>query len=153
VSSRSKPTPRECSLTDALAVLGDRYSLAIIRELFYGNRRFVNLVAEVAAPRSVLTTRLNDLVTAGVIERRRYSDRPPRDEYVLTDAGGDLAPVLLALKQWGDKWCRSGEATVVFRHSCGAQLEVQSSCASCSEQVEFRDLEVDGGTNPPLIRV
>ena len=97
-----KPTPRECSITDALAVLGDRYSLAIVRELFYGNRRFVDLVAQVAAPRSLLASRLSTLVETGVVARRQYSERPPRDEYVLTDAGRALAPVLLTLKEWGD---------------------------------------------------
>ena len=122
MSPVSKPTARECSVTDALRLFGDRYSLAIVRELFYGNRRFVDLVAQVAAPRSVLASRLSSLVDAGVIERRMYSHRPPRDEYVLTAAGIDLAPVLLALKQWGDKWCRQANprrssGTIAVRNS------------------------------------
>jgi DNA-binding HxlR family transcriptional regulator len=139
-------------VTDALGVVGDRYSLAIIRELFYGNRRFVEIVAEVAAPRSVLTARLNDLVDAGVIGRRQYSERPPRDEYVLTEAGRDLAPVLLALKQWGDRWCRGGAATAIFRHSCGELLQGVMACVACGKVIDFADLEVVGGTNPPLVR-
>jgi DNA-binding HxlR family transcriptional regulator len=139
-------------VTDALDVVGDRYSLAIVRELFYGNRRFVELVEEVAAPRSVLTARLNDLVANGVIERRRYSERPPRDKYVLTAAGLDLAPVLLALKQWGDTWCRGGEPSAIFRHTCNANLLPRTCCATCGQPVQFDELEVVGGTSPPMIR-
>jgi DNA-binding HxlR family transcriptional regulator len=141
-----------CSITDALAVLGDRYSLAIVRELFYGNRRFVDLVTQVAAPRSVLASRLATMFDAGVIARRQYSEHPPRDEYVLTAAGRDLAPVLLALKQWGDRWCRDGEPTALFTHACGAELRAVTTCASCGEEVLFDHLAVAGGTNPPLIR-
>lgn len=139
-------------MTDALSVLGDRYTLAIVRELFYGNRRFVDLVGQVAAPRSVLASRLSALVDAGVIERRQYSHRPPRDEYVLTAAGNDLAPVLLALKEWGDKWCRNGEPTAVFKHDCGAELHTVSVCAECAAAVDFGGLEVVGGSHPPQIR-
>ncbi|NYE96356.1 DNA-binding HxlR family transcriptional regulator [Psychromicrobium silvestre] len=148
-----KPTPRECSITDALAVLGDRYSLAIVRELFYGNRRFVDLIAQLAAPRSLLASRLSTLVEVGVIERRQYSQRPPRDEYVLTAAGRDLMPVLLALKEWGDNWCRGGEQTAIFRHDCGAELHAVATCASCGAEIEFENLEVIGGTNPPDIHL
>ena len=139
-------------MTDALALVGDRYSLAIVRELFYGNRRFIELVEQVAAPRSVLASRLATLTEADVTERRRYSERPPRDEYVLTAAGRDLAPVLLALKQWGDRWCRDGEPTVVFTHDCGAELRTVTTCASCHREVLFGDLAVTGGSNPPEIR-
>ena len=146
-----KPTPRQCSITDALAVLGDRYSLAIVRELFYGNRRFVDLVAHVAAPRSLLASRLATLVETGVVARRQYSERPPRDEYVLTDAGRGLAPVLLTLKEWSDTWCRGGEPTAIFRHDCGAEMHAVASCASCGKEIGFESLEVVGGTNPPQI--
>jgi DNA-binding HxlR family transcriptional regulator len=151
VSPASKPTHRQCSVSDALATVGDRYTLEIVRELFYGNTRFVDLIAEVGAPRSVLSSRLSRLHDAGVVRRRRYSDRPPRDEYVLTDAGSDLAPVLLALKQWGDRWCRHGVQTAEFTHSCGALLHAQIVCAACGKPIQFEDLTVSGGTHPPTI--
>lgn len=152
VSPESKPTPRVCSVTDALAVVGDRYTLELVRELFYGNRRFVEVVAQLGAPRSVLSARLTKLVDAGVVTTRQYSERPPREEYLLTEAGRDLAPVLLAVKQWGDKWCREGAQTAEFTHSCGAVLDVRPCCAACGEEVAFEDLTVTGGTNPPLVR-
>ena len=151
VSPTSKPTRRECSVSDALASVGDRYTLEIVRELFYGNHRFVDLIAQVGAPRSVLSSRLSRLHQAGVIDRRRYSEHPPREEYVLTDAGRDLAPVLLALKQWGDRWCRDGVQTAEFTHSCCAQLHARITCESCGEPIEFEDLTITGGTHPPTI--
>lgn len=152
MSPESKPRPRECTVTDALALVGDRYSLELIRELFYGNRRFVDLAAQLGAPRSVLSSRLDKLCAAGVIVRSRYSERPPRDEYMLTDAGRDLAPVLLALKQWGDRWCRHGVQTVEFTHRCGAQLQTQTACSACHESVRFEDLTITGGSHPPQIK-
>ena len=151
MSPTSKPTPRECSVSDALATVGDRYTLEIVRELFYGNTRFVDLIAEVGAPRSVLSSRLSRLQEAGVVGRRRYSERPPRDEYLLTAAGRDLAPVLLALKQWGDRWCRGGAQTAEFTHDCGALLHARIVCASCGKPVQFEDLTVSGGSHPPTI--
>jgi DNA-binding HxlR family transcriptional regulator len=151
VSSTSKPTARVCSVTDALDVLGDRYTLSIVRELFYGNHRFGSLVALLGAPRSVLSRRLSRLERTGVIARRRYSEHPPRDEYLLTEAGRELAPLLLALKQWGDRYCRDGEQTAVFTHACGAELRTETVCAACGEPVDFSDLRVTGGTHPPAI--
>ena len=153
VSPTSRPTPRTCSVNDALAVLGDRYTLSIVRELFYGNHRFGSLVEQLGAPRSVLSARLSRLERTGVIARQRYSEHPPRDEYVLTDAGRELAPLLLALKQWGDRHCRDGEQTAVFTHACGAELHTATVCAACGEPVEFPDLRVTGGTHPPDIAV
>jgi len=138
-------------VNDALTVLGDRYTLSIVRELFYGNRRFGSLVAQLGAPRSVLSGRLSRLERTGVIARRRYNEHPPRDEYLLTDAGRELAPLLLALKQWGDLHCRDGEQTAVFTHTCGAELHAETVCAACGAPVEFSDLRVTGGTHPPAI--
>ncbi|MGL6237002.1 MAG: winged helix-turn-helix transcriptional regulator [Segniliparus sp.] len=151
MSPSFKPTPRECSVTDALGIVGDRYTLELIRELFYGNHRFVDLVAQLGAPRSVLSARLAKLVDAGVVSRRQYSERPPREEYLLTPAGRDLAPVLLALKQWGDRWCRDGEQTAEFTHACGALLHVDCTCAACGKVVQFEELAITGGTHPPVI--
>jgi DNA-binding HxlR family transcriptional regulator len=87
-----------CCITDALAIVGDCYALLVARELRYGLTRFHDIAAGPGAPRDVLTARLRKLEQAGVIERRRYSEHPPRYEYLLTDAGRDLQPILLALK-------------------------------------------------------
>jgi DNA-binding HxlR family transcriptional regulator len=107
VSQKSEPTnlgrPRICSIADALEVVGERWSLLILRELGFGVHRFQDIQVNTGAPRETLALRLRKLEEAGVIERRRYNDHPPRDEYVLTDAGRDLSPVLAALREWGER--------------------------------------------------
>jgi DNA-binding HxlR family transcriptional regulator len=148
VSSGDQPTPRVCSITDALALVGDRYALLVVREIRYGNTRFNEIAAGTGAPRDVLTRRLRDLEAAGVIERRPYSERPPRHEYVLTEAGLELHPVLLALKEWGDRHCNPGAEPVIFRHTCGAEFHASVTCADCGAPVRAGDLVVAGGTHP-----
>lgn len=108
VSSPIEPTtptstPRPCFIADALDVVGERWSLLIVRELGLGVTRFGDLRTNTGAPRETLTVRLRKLEEAGIVERRRYQERPPRDEYALTDAGRALAPVLRALREWGEQ--------------------------------------------------
>ena len=126
-----RESSRVCSITDALAIVGDRYALLVAREIRYGNTRFNDIAAGTGAPRDVLTRRPRALEQAGVIERRRYSDRPPRHEYLLTDAGNELHPILLALKEWGDRYCNPGAEPVVFRHTCGAEFHPVAVCEAC----------------------
>ncbi|MFG1810439.1 winged helix-turn-helix transcriptional regulator [Streptomyces sp. NPDC049040] len=95
--------PRVCSVADALDVVGERWSLLVVRELGFDVHRFKDIRINTGAPRETLVLRLRKLEDAGVIERRRYSDRPPRDEYLLTDAGRALLPVLRALREWGER--------------------------------------------------
>ncbi|MEV0912123.1 winged helix-turn-helix transcriptional regulator [Streptomyces hokutonensis] len=135
-----------------MAVVGERHSLPIVRELLYGNRRFSEIADAVGLNRTLLFSRLRRLEAAGVVERRRYSEHPPRDEYVLTEAGQALLPVLAALKEWGDLYCRDGIATVEFQHRCGPVLHTRADCAACGEEIRFEDLAVVGGTHPPQIR-
>lgn len=108
VSQKSEPTnlgrPRICSIADALEVVGERWSLLVLRELGFGVHRFKDIQVNTGAPRETLALRLRKLEEAGVIERRRYSDHPPRDEYVLTAAGRDLSPVLAGLREWGERY-------------------------------------------------
>ena len=148
VSPESKPSARVCSITDALSIVGDRYALLIAREIRYGRTRFEQLAAGTGAPRDVLTARLRKLEQAGVIERRPYSERPPRHEYVLTDAGNELHFILLALQEWGDRHCNPGAEPVVFQHDCGAEFHALTVCAACREPIGEGDLKVVGGTHP-----
>jgi DNA-binding HxlR family transcriptional regulator len=120
VSPESKPTLRVCSITDALSIVGDRYALLVARELRYGRTHFQDIAASTGAPRDVLTARLRKLEQAGVIERRRYCEHPPRYEYLLTQAGMELQPILLALKECGDRHCNPGAEPIVFRHTPAA---------------------------------
>ncbi len=140
--------PRVCSITDALELVGDRYALLIVREVRYGHTRFTQLLNGTGAPRDVLARRLRELEDAGIVERRLYSERPPRHEYLLTEAGQELHPVLLALKEWGDRHCNPGAEPVVFRHACGAEFHAETVCAACGEAIGVGDLEVCGGTHP-----
>ncbi|WP_446041132.1 winged helix-turn-helix transcriptional regulator [Streptomyces sp. SID1121] len=94
---------RGCPIAAALDVVGDRWSLLVLRDLSRGVNRFNDIQANTGAPRDRLTTRLRELEGAGVITRRRYSEHPPRDEYLLTAAGEAIAPVLRELEIWGEK--------------------------------------------------
>ncbi len=96
--------PRVCSIADALDLVGDRYSLLIVREIGFGVRRFSDIRHNTGAPRETLALRLRKLEDAGVITRRSYSEHPPRDEYLLTDAGEALLPVLGELRAWGQRF-------------------------------------------------
>jgi DNA-binding HxlR family transcriptional regulator len=151
VSLESVPGPRICSVTDAVGLVGERHSIPIIRELLYGNRRFSDLAALTGAPRTLLTGRLRKLEEAGVIHRVPYQEHPPRDEYVLTEAGRDLLPVLIALKEWGDQYCRDGVQTAIYEHDYGAEFHSQTICSACGDVIRFADLRVVGGTHPPRI--
>lgn len=128
--------PRVCSVARALEVVGEKWALLVVREVFLGNHRFDAMVARTGAPRDTLTNRLRSLVAHGVLERRRYNQRPPRDEYVLTEAGRDLYPVVLALLQWGDTH-RAGPdgPPVLLEHACGEVLHTATVCRACGEEV------------------
>jgi DNA-binding HxlR family transcriptional regulator len=95
---------QNCSIARALEVVGERWTLLIVRDVFLGLRRFDELQENLGIARNVLTDRLNRLVDEGILERARYSERPERYEYRLTDRGRELNVALTALRQWGDKY-------------------------------------------------
>jgi len=135
-------------VADALAVVGDRYSLLVVREIGYGYRRFQDMAGFTGAPRDVLSSRLRRLEEIGILERRQYSEHPPRHEYHLTEAGRELRPIVLALKEWGDRQCEPGKEPVVFEHTCGEEFHPLTVCAACGEPVGDGELTVTGGTQP-----
>jgi DNA-binding HxlR family transcriptional regulator len=132
--------PRSCSVANALEVVGERWSLLALREVFSGNTRFDQIAANTGASRDVLAARLKKLVAAGVLEKRQYSDHPPRHEYLLTDAGRALRNVLLMLKEWGDEYVTKGPLPLVYEHSCGHVLEPRVVCAHCGEEATLESL-------------
>ncbi|WP_245657215.1 winged helix-turn-helix transcriptional regulator [Herbidospora mongoliensis] len=103
IESTNLGAPRVCPIADALDVVGERWSLLVLRELGFGVHRFKDIQINTGAPRETLALRLRKLEECGVIERRRYHDHPPRDEYVLTARGRELGPVLTALREWGER--------------------------------------------------
>jgi DNA-binding HxlR family transcriptional regulator len=93
-----------CSVADALEVVGDRWALLAVRELGFGVTRFNDILRNTGAPRASLAARLRELEAAGLVRRERYSQHPPRDEYLLTEAGQALGPVVRSLREWGERW-------------------------------------------------
>jgi DNA-binding HxlR family transcriptional regulator len=132
--AQAPPGARPCAMASALVVVGERWSLLALRELSYGVHRFSRIVGYTGAPRDILADRLRKLEAAGLVERRPYSERPPRHEYHLTQAGRELFPVLTTLLAWGSKWAVDAPK-VVFRHSCGAPVDVELACRHCGEPV------------------
>jgi DNA-binding HxlR family transcriptional regulator len=132
-------TARPCSIADTLGVIGEKYSLLVLREIFFGVRRFDAITRNTGAPRDVLAARLRHLVAAGVLDKVPYSERPPRFEYPPTAAGRELRPVLLMLMSWGDRHL-ADHPPVVFQHSCGADLEPVVVCRACGDEATARSL-------------
>jgi len=133
--------PRPCSIADALALVGEKYSLLVLREVCLGNGRFDQLVRNIGAPRDILAARLRRLVEAGILTKRVYSERPQRFEYRPTQAGLELEPVLMTLKEWGDRHVRGGvELPMAVGHSCGNDLVPVVVCQACGAPVRHEDL-------------
>jgi DNA-binding HxlR family transcriptional regulator len=132
---------RPCSVAAALNLIGEKWALLAIREIAFGNKRFDVIARNTGAPRDRLAARLRALEASGVIARRPYSERPPRYEYELTEAGRDLRTVLQALRAWGDKWAVETPPSV-FGHSCGHDLDAAVVCRHCGEKVSSDDLRL-----------
>lgn len=124
--------PRPCSVARTLELVGEKWAILAVREVFFGNRRFDQMVRRIGAPRDTLAVRLRALVGAGVLERRQYSEHPARFEYHLTQAGRDLYPVILTLMRWGDTYLADDDGPpLVLEHECGHQLTAQVVCEAC----------------------
>jgi DNA-binding HxlR family transcriptional regulator len=132
--------PRPCSIARTLDVVGEKWALLAVREVFLGNRRFDEMVRRTGAPRDTLAARLRTLVSSGVLERTQYSEHPVRCEYRLTQAGRDLYPVIVALMHWGDEHLAGDDGPpMVLQHRCGHRLVAHLVCEACGEPVDARD--------------
>ena len=127
-----------CSIARTLDVVGERWTLLILRDVFVGIGRFDAIQDDLGISRKVLAERLDALLAKGVIERVAYQHNPPRFDYVLTEKGLDLAPVLLAMMAWGDRWeARDAGPPVLMRHeSCGQAATAVAVCSECGERLE-----------------
>jgi DNA-binding HxlR family transcriptional regulator len=132
--------PRECSVARTLEIVGEKWALLAVREVFLGNRRFDEMTRRIGAPRDTLAARLRSLVSAGILERRQYSEHPARYEYRLTKAGQELYPVILTLMRWGDKHLAGDDGPpMAFEHACGHPLVAKVVCEACGEPVRARE--------------
>jgi DNA-binding HxlR family transcriptional regulator len=140
-----------CSIARSLAVAGEPWSPLVIRDVYIGINRFDDLQHDLGISRKVLTQRLKHLVDAGLLERRPYSDRPPRHEYLLTQMGSEFMDVLMAMVAWGDRWT-AGDAgpPVLYRHrECGQITHVEPHCAACGEPLRSGDVGLEPGPGLP----
>lgn len=122
-----------CSMARALEVVGERWSLLIVRDaLFAGVTRFSDFQRGLGIAPNVLAARLDAFVGAGLMERRRYAGQPEQYDYVLTPMGRDLSSSIVALTQWGDRWAGGGEPPILYTHAdCGGAVESRSVCTRC----------------------
>jgi DNA-binding HxlR family transcriptional regulator len=135
-----------CAIARTLEVVGEWWSLLIVRDAFLGVTRFDDWQRRLGIARNVLAARLDRLVEEGVFERRLYQDNPPRHEYLLTAKGRDLAPVLQALRSWGDRHAPTpdGPTTVLVHDACGHAARPVLHCSACGERLG-RDVHVEAG--------
>ncbi|MCV7445654.1 helix-turn-helix transcriptional regulator [Mycobacterium paraense] len=134
-----------CSLARSLDLIGDWWTPLIIRDLSLGLQRFDDLATNLGISRNLLTTRLKALVDADIVERVRYSERPPRDHYRLTRAGRDLVPILAALTAWGDRWAAPPAGpSMLFTHD-GHRCTPTVCCSECGQPVTTKNLDVEAG--------
>ena len=144
---------QNCSIAGTLELIGERWTLLILRDAFHRVRRFEDFQRRLGIARNVLSNRLQTLVDAGILERRLYQEHPARYEYRLTEKGIDYYPVLLMLLQWGDKYYVSPDGPpLLLRHkSDGHDLEPAVTCSCCSQPVEahYVAFEVIEAATPP----
>ena len=131
-----------CSIARTLELVGERWTLLILRDAFLGVRRFDDFQRSLGIARNVLNTRLQRLVDSGLLERRRYQERPERFEYRLTEMGLDLWPITLALMEFGDKHLadEDGPPRIVEHRGCGGRVTASRVCDACGAEVTVREV-------------
>ncbi len=144
-----------CSVARTMGVIGDRWTMLILREAFFGVRRFEAIQRNLGVARNVLTGRLARLVTHGILERRLYQERPERFEYRLTEKGLGLYAPLVALMRWGDEHMAGPEgAPVALRHERCATVTVPTlTCSHCGEELDPREMRPEPGPGAIADRV
>jgi len=137
----------ECSIARTLDVAGEPWSPLIIRSIWVGATRFDELQRGLGISRKVLAERLRWLVARGVLERRQYSEHPPRHEYALTQKGYEFCDVLMAIAAWGDRWTAgdAGPPVLLRHHGCGELTHAEVRCAHCGEALHATDVDVEPG--------
>ena len=136
----------DCSVAQCLEIVGEWWSMLIVRDALLGVTRFEEFQRRLGISRNILQTRLATLVEGGVLMRVRYSEHPPRDEYRLTPKGRDLWPVVNAMRQWGDRYAApSGPPLELVHAGCGEVTEAVQTCAHCGEAMTAKDVRAVRG--------
>ncbi len=135
---------QNCSVARTVAVIGDRWTLLILRDLFLGVRRFEVFEERLGISRSIIADRLKKLTDEGVLRREAYQQNPVRHEYRLTDKGLALHPVIMAIVHWGDvHYAGAASPPLIHRHkACGHDFAPVQTCSECGDVVTARDVEV-----------
>ena len=142
--------PGSCSIGRAMEILGERWTFLILRESFYGVRRFSDMQRNLGIARNILSSRLQMLVRTGILERRRYQDDPERFEYKLTEKGLGLYPAVVAIMRWGDEQLSEERPPVVLRHACGHLADPVLVCAHCRAELDPREVTPEPAVVPAL---
>ena len=138
---RTSFSAMQCSVARTLEIAGEWWTFLILRDLFKGVRRFDDMQRNTGIARNILSDRLRTLVEHGIVDRRRYQERPERFEYRLTEKGIDLYPVIIALMRWGDRWEFAGGPPVILTHkACGHDVMPELTCPDCGQPVGARDM-------------
>jgi DNA-binding HxlR family transcriptional regulator len=132
----------DCSIARTLEIVGEWWTLLILRDVFRGVSRFDDFQQNLGIARNVLTARLNTLVEHRILERVRYQDRPDRYEYRLTERGLDLFPVIASLLRWGDRWAvgPEGPPVTLVHEACGHDAQPVLTCSHCGSKIDARDI-------------
>lgn len=139
---RKRFTEMPCPIARTLDIVGEWWTLIIVRDALVGARRFEEFRASGIAD-NILSTRLDLLVGESMLERRLYQEHPPRYEYLLTEKGRDLLPVIVALGAWGLKWTdTAAQAPVLLHTACGSEVGFDFRCPTCDQMVSPREIEV-----------
>ncbi len=144
MASRQEIAETVCPVARSLDIVGDRWTVLILRELFMGATRFEEIQIQTEATPQMLATRLKALEADGMVERRPYQEKPLRHEYKLTQKGREFYPVIHAMRAWGETWCKEEEEEIAvqFVHrACGYDVGLSNVCPGCGEPVERKDLD------------
>lgn len=136
-----------CSVARTLSVIGDRWTLLVLRDAFLRTRRFEDFQRHLGVTRHLLADRLRKLVASGILDKVAYQQRPVRHEYVLTPKGRDLYPVIVSLVSWGDRWMagEEGPPLALVHKGCGHRMSPALVCPECGEPVGPRDVTAELG--------
>lgn len=139
---RTRLADFNCSVARTADIIGEWWTPLIIRDALYGRRRFEDFQRSLGLARNVLAARLERLVDTGIMERQRYLEHPPRDEYVLTVKGRDLFPIIAAMLAWGDRWAvgEAGPPLLLVHETCGQSGALAAACDQCGEPMSLANI-------------